>query len=630
MENENRIEQDLVYDLKNRKIQANALMKQFLSSKEKDEKTLEKIISLDDTLPDIYICKLLNNSDDIKLKERSYDIVDKSSLIKFNVEKKFNFKEIYFELIDYISSISIDEPENVEKEFESEEFVIDENDDSENNQSSSKSELEDETENNIILKVDVEEKNDLDENLSDKEFEEALDKKMKFDLKKLLIKNEKIKVSDIKIKFSQIFEECISFINYKNNYPEFESELFYFNCLRYMLDTYRSLKYKRFIKKLVLTESITPLTDKIKNKKIDDYFIKVFYYYIMNTQYYLDPIYLKLLKKDFNLISNKDYIIKNNNLYKKTNEDEIILKEVDNYLINDLIADNMLNSNKKNQIFQDYYSIKGLLKELDFKKEEGDKFWDEFLTSNILNDLVMKLYKQENIFNQKVIIDLFKERSYYFPNFNTSFLALAHKELFNIYFPPTKIVAVDANLQNSITLEMLNKAGNKIKIHHEWGHISSSFLFYTLKNKYFTTPERKIKFENNPKEKIITEGGKAVEILLYGRVIEELNAKEAIFILDNNNYNLSLDEFRKKFIALENRKLIDVFEEAKKNKNIDECVKISYNEYLQKDESFKYNLENYSFRLKKSNKVYYDLDKISFKLGKNHHHRIKRYIPKKK
>ena len=50
-----------------------------------------------------------------------------------------------------------------------------------------------------------------------------------------------------------------------------------------MLETYKTLKYKRFIKKLVLTESITPLTDKIKNKKIDDYFIKVFYYYIMNT-----------------------------------------------------------------------------------------------------------------------------------------------------------------------------------------------------------------------------------------------------------------------------------------------------------------------------------------------------------
>ena len=157
---EDEIETDLVYDLKNRKILATNLMKQFLSSKEKDEKTLEIIMSLDDTLPDIYLFKL-NNSVDIKLKERSYDIVDKSSLIKFNVEKKFNYREIYFELIDYISSIRIDEPKDATKRFESEEFVKDENKDSENNQSSNKSELEEETENNIILKVDVKEKNYL-------------------------------------------------------------------------------------------------------------------------------------------------------------------------------------------------------------------------------------------------------------------------------------------------------------------------------------------------------------------------------------------------------------------------------------------------------------------------------------
>ena len=287
-------------------------------------------------------------------------------------------------------------------------------------------------------------------------------------------------------------------------------------------------------------------------------------------------------------------------------------------------------TNKKDEIIENYYSIKGLLKNSDFKKEEGDKFWDEFLTSNILNDLVMNLYKQENIFNRQVIIDLFKERSYYFPNFNTNFLALSHKELFNIYFPPTKIEACDIRLRNSYSLKMINKAGNKIKIQHEWGNISSSFLFYALNNKYFiTTSERQIKFDKNSKEKIITKGGKAVEILLYGRVIEEFNAKEAIFILDNNNYNLSLDEFRKNFIDLDKRKLIDVFQEAIKNKNIDDCVIKSYNEYLQKDKIFKFNLENQSFRLKKRNNIFYDLDKISFKLGKNYHHKIKRYIPNK-
>ena len=630
MDNESKIEQDSLYDLKNRKIQAKKLMNEFLSSKEKENKILDEIMTSDDTLPDIYFYKLLNNHNNIKLKEISYDVLDKDLLVNFNMEKKFNYREIYFELIDYISSITLDEPETAADKFELEEFIMDEdeNEDSGENLSNNEKKFDYEIENNVILKVDVEEKSDLDENLSVKEFEDVLEKKMKFDIKKILKKNETIKVEDIKIKFSQIFEECCSFINYKNNYPDFESEFFYFNCLRYMLNTYKSLKYKRFINKLGLTESLSPLTDKIKNSKIDDYLTKFFYYYIMNTQYYLDPIYLELLKKNSNFKLNNDYIIKNNNLYQKTNENEIILKEADNYLVNDLIEDNMLYSNKKYVVLKNYISFKGLLNNLSFKKEEGDKYWDEFLSSNMLNDLVMNLYKQENIFNQKYVIDLFKERSYYFPNFNTSFLTLSHKELFNMYFPPTKIEVFNKCLNNSFILEMINKSGNKIKIQHEWGHISSYFLFFTSKNKYFTTPERKIKFENNSKEKIIKEGGKAVEILLYGRIIEDLNAKEAIFILNNNNNKLSLDEYRKKFIALENRKLIDVFEEAKNNKNIDDCVIKAYEEYLKKDKDFQFNLENYSFKLKIKKNEYYDLDKISFKLGKNYHHKIKRYIPK--
>ena len=90
-----------------------------------------------------------------------------------------------------------------------------------------------------------------------------------------------------------------------------------------------------------------------------------------------------------------------------------------------------------------YYSLKGLLNNTPFKKEDGDKFWEEFLSSKILDDLVKILYRKENVFNQKCIIDLFKEHSYYFPNYNTSFIALSHKELFNMYFPPSKVECPD-------------------------------------------------------------------------------------------------------------------------------------------------------------------------------------------
>ena len=259
MKEENEFETNEIHNLEGRKKQAKSLMQIFLSSKEKDKKQLDKIMSLDDTLPDVYLFKL-KNCDNIKLMVRSFDILDKELLFQFKIEKKINFKELYFELINYIESIKLDEPENANEKFELEDFIDDKNEEPENNQSSSYSDIEEneissnntKIEEKDKLKVDFEEISELKENLSAIEFKNILEKKMNFCTEDILIKNEKLKVPDIKIKFSKIYEGCFSFLNYRNNYPNLESELFYFNSLRYMLDTYKSLKYKRFICKIQL------------------------------------------------------------------------------------------------------------------------------------------------------------------------------------------------------------------------------------------------------------------------------------------------------------------------------------------------------------------------------------------
>ena len=70
----------------------------------------------------------MENSDDVKLKVKSYEIIDKDLLKKFKIDKKFNYKDIYFELIDYIISIDLDEPENAINHYKNEEFLIAESD----------------------------------------------------------------------------------------------------------------------------------------------------------------------------------------------------------------------------------------------------------------------------------------------------------------------------------------------------------------------------------------------------------------------------------------------------------------------------------------------------------------------
>ena len=146
----NETEKNEMHDLKNRKKQAKLLMENFLFSKEKDKKTLDKITSLDNTLPDIEQQKL-QESDDIKLKERSFDILDKVLLPKYNIKKKFNFKDLYFDLINYIESVNLDEPDDANEKFEQEDFEEDEdcendedeeNENSENSQSRKTNEIE--------------------------------------------------------------------------------------------------------------------------------------------------------------------------------------------------------------------------------------------------------------------------------------------------------------------------------------------------------------------------------------------------------------------------------------------------------------------------------------------------------
>ena len=75
-----------------------------------------------------------------------------------------------------------------------------------------------------------------------------------------------------------------------------------------------------------------------------------------------------------------------------------------------------------------------------------------------------------------------------------------------MYFPPSDIRFPSISLKNCYTFRMINKAVNKIKIQHEWGHGSSAFLFMNFQIKYFTTPKRifilKENSETNDKKKL--------------------------------------------------------------------------------------------------------------------------------
>ena len=314
------------FDLIKKKEEAKLKLNEYKNLKEKNIALLDEAMLLDSTFPDIYYEKLKLNNKDKKLIQKSYDILTKESMEELYLIKNFNYKEIYFYIINYLENVILDEPKDAMQEFEDEELE----NFSENNESNESSDSDDDDSNKIIeYKIEIKDINKIkisdDEKLSDSEYSNIINKKNSLNIKLLLEKGEKIKVNELKNKFENIYQSLFYFLNYRNNFPDFESEYYFFNCIRYMLEMFKTLKYKKFIRKVYIISFIKKFTYKIQNGLIKDKLIKIFYYYIINTQYNLDnKIKTLLLEYDENEIDllkkDNNFIIKNNILYNKNNE----------------------------------------------------------------------------------------------------------------------------------------------------------------------------------------------------------------------------------------------------------------------------------------------------------------------
>ena len=86
-------------------------------------------------------------------------------------------------------------------------------------------------------------------------------------------------------------------------------------------------------------------------------------------------------------------------------------------------------------------------------------------------------------------------------------------------------------------------------IYHEYGHSINAIISFK---------ENDLQLHETPRKKYLNfkEGGYYLEIALFGRVIKKLTYKEALYILNENNYNKSLEEFRKGFMELSYQDLV--------------------------------------------------------------------------
>ena len=267
----------------------------------------------------------------------------------------------------------------------------------------------------------------------------------------------------------------------------------------------------------------------------------------------------------FDLKDNK-LIIKQNGVMIK------IIDDIDNYVFENLLNDL---DNNTNLVDFDYYMNKNL-KPNYYKTKlfvmKNKNTWKE-LTINILNSKALK-EAQEYLF-ESAYIDILSDREFLsdvidninFFIYKTNFIASSKRYSQKIYEYGLYRKLDDTNLD--LSLLIFYAFNNISNIHEIPGHLNVSIQNrFNSNNKSFESPDIQ-KYNSQlfssyakPRGK---ESGEKIEIILFGRKIDELTTKEALFSLDPLNYIHGLKNFKERFKKCNQYELKDLVHEWTKN-----------------------------------------------------------------
>ena len=321
---------------------------------------------------------------------------------------------------------------------------------------------------------------------------------------------------------------------------------------------------------------------------------------------------MKKKKYNFkNTIFNKEL---NQLIITKNDKTKIIIDNADCYDLEEEDISDIIYGYVNLPLPESFYSLKGIILLRDCSRDEGNKIYEGFLTSNVLKEIINNLYDiKDNIFDKKSVIQTFEDNTFYFPIKYSKYDAFTDKDCFKIF--------IDNKIKRDLDVREISKSIKKfiqkgfmiINIIHEFGHSHSAFLYFIgSENGEFDSPLTKVIL--NEKESLeIEEGGKLFELILLGREIKEIDLKEAIYINNMENFNKSIKNYRNDFINLKNETLTSVFEREKNNnvniKNIHEIYK-----KLKSDEQIK--LETFKFKSGKINEnQIIDYENVKFSSG---------------
>ena len=304
--------------------------------------------------------------------------------------------------------------------------------------------------------------------------------------------------------------------------------------------------------------------DKKDIEDFDDFVYFIFYYDFIKNSNKLNDIIIYFeeyfLKNNYEnktwKVDNFEFSVKNNKLIQKDYINQIqSIENCQNYCLKLIEKDKL---GKHEYINQKYLWF------LEFGKnnffEKNKKIYQNFFQNILKKEEMKKLF---------IYIFPYLEEDYII---NEEFIAEFFDKIKACNFIPedsygeTLSSTLDVYIKNyfekndNVEQDICAMASFIIIIFHEFAHYTRIYIF---------------KKTGNPKyRKSISLGqsseiGEYLETLLFGKVILGINLYQAVFLLNENNYNYSYNLFKEKFMKLENEKDINnIWENFKFAKNI--------------------------------------------------------------
>ena len=365
--------------------------------------------------------------------------------------------------------------------------------------------------------------------------------------------------------------------NKKNS--EIENLIHFLNKLYGVKQFFEFVKIKKEDIKELNSYSYFNQPIKLDNIELFFYKIKMNIYYNVNkmdldefnAKFTLKKIFIKKIL-DNNFYNNKD-IIKNEELLNLVTFCIININD-NNYESYNEFLDLTLKSNNINKYNQLSEEMKSEINIADIKK-----YLNIILKTPVIKKLINFLFGNDysSIFTDKYIKSFIDNFLNFVPFKGVDCSGMTDRFSLKTYIFMDQQIN-DLKIENKSDKELITKAlkiGRAIIIIlHELCHNFYSYILenYNYKNLPFETPKKELLK--------IQEGGFYAELILFGRIVNEINLEESFFLLNEDNYmKNNLKSFQKNFITLKDVKEIpgnfSCFNQIRRSKNYPDYKGIS-------------------------------------------------------